>query len=101
MTRAGHHIDGLLLVIISLMMGGLFSVTLLGIAREEGWLRHGKRSQKPLRPRLLQQRPPNPIPQNRGKGSRRPPASPDLIFSPTLNAILNASSAVFLRAATS
>src|SRR5258706_15908861 len=38
MTRLVTNIDGLLLVMISLMMGGLFSVTLLGIAREEGWL---------------------------------------------------------------
>ena len=46
LTRLVTNIDGLLLVAICLMMGGLFSLTLLGIAKEQGWLPARKKKQE-------------------------------------------------------
>ena len=43
-TRLGLDLDGLLLILSSLLMGLLFLITLLMIAREQGWIpqRHKK-----------------------------------------------------------
>src|SRR5690348_16182199 len=38
MTRLGLDLDGLLLILCSLLMGLLFLVALIMIAREEGWI---------------------------------------------------------------
>jgi hypothetical protein len=46
LTRLVTNIDGLLLIVICLMMGGLFSLMVLGIAKEEGWLPSGKKKQE-------------------------------------------------------
>ena len=45
LTRLITNIDGLLLILISLMMGGLFSLLLLGIANEMGLLPSRKKKQ--------------------------------------------------------
>jgi hypothetical protein len=37
-TRIAFTLDGLLLLMICLMMAGIFLLTLLSIAKEEGWL---------------------------------------------------------------
>lgn len=51
LTRLVTSVDGLLLLMICLMMGGLFSLMLLLTARDEGWLpaRH-KKSESPAGP---------------------------------------------------
>ncbi|HZP31962.1 MAG TPA: hypothetical protein VFB23_01275 [Candidatus Acidoferrales bacterium] len=43
-TRLGLDLDGLLLILASLLMGVLFLIALLSIARDEGWIpqRHKK-----------------------------------------------------------
>jgi hypothetical protein len=48
LTRLVTSVDGLLLLMICLMMGGLFSLMLFLTARDEGWLpaRH-KKSKSP------------------------------------------------------
>ena len=45
LTRLTTNVDGLLLIIICLMMGGLFSLTLLQLAKEQGWLPSRKKKQ--------------------------------------------------------
>ena len=42
-TRLITNIDGLLLIMICLMMGGLFSLMLLSILKDAGWLPSGKK----------------------------------------------------------
>ncbi len=37
-TRLEFNIDGLLLLLVCLLMGGIFSLMLLLVAREQGWL---------------------------------------------------------------
>jgi hypothetical protein len=37
-TRIELNIDGILLLLVCLVMGGLFSLMLFVLAREEGWL---------------------------------------------------------------
>ena len=46
LTRLDLDLDGLLLIMVSLLMAGLFSLMLLIIAKEQGWLpaRHKKES---------------------------------------------------------
>ncbi len=39
-TRLEFNIDGLLLIAVCLMMGGIFSLMLFLIAKEYGWLDH-------------------------------------------------------------
>lgn len=39
-TGLQRDIDGLLLILVCAWMGGLFSVTLLLLAKNHGWLRH-------------------------------------------------------------
>jgi len=46
-TRLITNIDGLLLVFICLMMGGLFSLALFGVAKEEGFLPKRKAKLEP------------------------------------------------------
>ena len=52
-TRLGLDLDGLLLILVSLLMGLLFLITLVSIAREQGWIpqRHKKESLPPLAPK--------------------------------------------------
>jgi hypothetical protein len=52
-TRLGLDLDGLLLILSSLLMGALFLVMLLVIAREQGWIpqRHKKESAPPPAPK--------------------------------------------------
>ena len=38
LTRLGSDIDGLLLLMICLMMGGIFSLMIFVLAKEAGWL---------------------------------------------------------------
>jgi hypothetical protein len=63
-TRLGLDLDGLLLILSSLLMGLLFLVALVSIAREEGWLpqRHKKETAaapaaKPAAPRAAPVKP--------------------------------------------
>lgn len=42
-TRIEFNIDGILLLLVCLVMGGLFSLMLLVLAREEGWLPRRKK----------------------------------------------------------
>jgi hypothetical protein len=44
-TRLVTNIDGLLLIMICLMMGGLFSLMLLGVAKDAGWLPSRKKKE--------------------------------------------------------
>ncbi len=46
-TRIGLNIDGILLLLVCLGMGGLFSLMLLVLAREEGWLPARKKQESP------------------------------------------------------
>jgi hypothetical protein len=46
-TDLQRDIDGLLLILVCALMGGLFSITLLLLAKSHGWLPHLSRS--PLR----------------------------------------------------
>jgi hypothetical protein len=52
-TRLGLDLDGLLLILVSLLMGLLFLIALFGIAREQGWIprRHKKESVPPPAPK--------------------------------------------------
>ncbi len=63
-TRLGLDLDGLLLILVSLLMGLLFLITLVTIAREQGWIpqRHKKESApapapKPAAPRATPLKP--------------------------------------------
>ncbi len=63
-TRLGLDLDGLLLILVSLLMGLLFLITLVTIAREQGWIpqRHKKESApapapKPAAPRAAPLKP--------------------------------------------
>jgi len=63
-TRLGLDLDGLLLILASLLMGLLFLITLVTIAREQGWIpqRHKKESApapalKPAAPRAAPLKP--------------------------------------------
>jgi hypothetical protein len=49
LTRLGLDLDGLLLILCSLLMGLLFLIMLVVIAREQGWIpeRHKKESAPP------------------------------------------------------
>jgi hypothetical protein len=42
-TRLITSIDGLLLIMICLMMGGLFTLMLVSVAKDAGWLPSGKK----------------------------------------------------------
>ena len=65
LTRLGLDLDGLLLILCSLLMGLLFVVMLLSIARDQGWIpeRHKKEaaappaSPKPAAPRAAPAKP--------------------------------------------
>lgn len=46
-TRIELNIDGILLLLACLVMGGLFSVMLFVLAREEGWLPARKKQESP------------------------------------------------------
>ena len=52
-TRLGLDLDGLLLVLVSALMGLLFLITVVSIAREQGWIphRHKKESLPPPAPK--------------------------------------------------
>lgn len=52
-THLGLDLDGLLLVLVSALMGLLFLITVVSIAREQGWIpqRHKKESLPPLAPK--------------------------------------------------
>ena len=52
-TRLGLDLDGLLLILVSLLMGLLFLMTLFSIAMEQGWIprRHKKDSVPPPAPK--------------------------------------------------
>ena len=50
LTRLVTNIDGLLLIVICLMMGGLFSLMLFGIAKDAGWLPSPKKKQESAKP---------------------------------------------------
>jgi hypothetical protein len=52
-TRLGLDLDGLLLILVSLLMGLLFLMTVVSIAREQGWIpqRHKKESVPPPAPK--------------------------------------------------
>jgi len=52
LTRLGLDLDGLLLILCSLLMGLLFLIMLLVIAREQGWIpqRHKKDAAQPPAP---------------------------------------------------
>jgi hypothetical protein len=52
LTRLGLDLDGLLLILCSLLMGALFLAMLVVIAREQGWIpqRHKKESAAPPAP---------------------------------------------------
>ena len=52
-TRLGLDLDGLLLILASLLMGLLFLITLIVIAMEQGWIpqRHKKESVPPPAPK--------------------------------------------------
>ena len=53
LTRLGLDLDGLLLILCSLLMGVLFLAMLMVIAREQGWIpaRHKKESAPPPAPK--------------------------------------------------
>ena len=53
LTHLGLDLDGLLLVLVSLLMAALFSLMLLSIAKDQGWLpsRHKKQSAEALAPK--------------------------------------------------
>jgi hypothetical protein len=46
-TRIELNIDGILLLLVCLVMGGLFSLMLFVLAREEGWLPRRKKAAAP------------------------------------------------------
>ncbi len=46
-TRIELNIDGILLLLVCLVMGGLFFLMLLVLAREEGWLPTRKKQELP------------------------------------------------------
>lgn len=64
-TRLGLDLDGLLLILTSLLMGLLFLIALLSIAKDEGWIpqRHKKEAAvaapaaKPAAPRAASAKP--------------------------------------------
>ena len=56
-TRLGLDLDGLLLILSSLLMGLIFLIALLSIAKDEGWIPR----------RLLPWRPAAPVPRPRGR----------------------------------
>ncbi len=65
-TRLGLDLDGLLLILSSLLMGLLFLIMLVVIAKEQGWLpqRHKKSAEppaaaKPAAPRAAAPKPPS------------------------------------------
>jgi hypothetical protein len=39
-TRLQGDIDGLLLILVCVLMGNLFSIMLIDLVKEEGWLAH-------------------------------------------------------------
>jgi hypothetical protein len=39
-TRLQGDIDGLLLILVCVLMGSLFSIMLIDLVKEEGWLAH-------------------------------------------------------------
>ena len=44
-TRLGLDLDGLLLIMVSLLMGGLFLLMLFMIAKDQGWLPAGAKKE--------------------------------------------------------
>jgi hypothetical protein len=62
LTRLVTSIDGLLLLMICLMMGGLFSLMLFLTARDEGWLPSRHKKQEASAPAA------NPGPAKTGEG---------------------------------
>jgi hypothetical protein len=47
LTRLELNVDGILLLLSSLVMGGVFSLMLFLLAREEGWLPARKKQEAP------------------------------------------------------
>jgi hypothetical protein len=53
MTGLQHDIDGLLLICVSVLMGSLFSFTLVALVKQQGWLAHlSWLRRRPVLPRL-------------------------------------------------
>jgi hypothetical protein len=75
-TRLGLDLDGLLLILASLLMGLLFLIALLSIAKDEGWLpqRHKREpvaaapAVKPAAPRAPASKPEPEVVSARGEG---------------------------------
>ena len=64
LTRLGLDLDGLLLILCSLLMGLIFLIALVGIAREQGWIPQRQKKEalpppapKPATPRAAPAKP--------------------------------------------